>query len=159
MNHWYVLKTKPKKERQVQERLKLAHFEVFLPLIKGFFSTKPLFPSYLFVKTNFHDPLSWRKVCFTRGTSKILGDGDGPLPISDFIVETLRESSANGLLTEQNLLFKVGDTVRVKKGILKDLIGIVEKNASDAGRIKILFKWLSGSMRAVLKYTELEKAA
>ena len=96
---------------------------------------------------------------FTRGVHKILGDGEGPQPISDLIVDTLRERTRDGMLIEQELLFKEGESVIVKRGILKDLLGIIEKNISDSGRVKVLFKWMNSSMRAVLRYVDLEKAA
>ena len=71
----------------------------------------------------------------------------------------MRRQTENGSLIEQNLLYREGESVRVKKGILKDLIGIIEENMSDEGRVKILFKWLNNTMRACVKYTQLEKAA
>lgn len=120
---------------------------------------KPLFPSYVFVNTDLQDPQRNRLVRFTRGVSRILGDEEGPRPVSEGIIETLRERTRDGFLIEQELLYKEGDEVRVKKGILMDLIGIIEKNIPDSGRVKILFKWLNGPMRAVLKCSELEKAA
>lgn len=157
MNHWYVIKTKPKKETDVLAQLARASHELFLPQIRGLVKLKPLFPSYLFIRTNFED--IYRLVRFTRGVSKVLGTGEGPQPIPDLIVETLRERTKDGSLIEQDLLFKVGDEVKVRRGILKDLVGMIEKNMPDTGRVKILFKWLNSTMRAVVKYTDLEKAA
>lgn len=158
--HWYVIKTKPKKEESAERQLAKANYEVFLPKIKGVVSHKPLFPSYLFIHTDFQNPDHFRLVRYTRGVSKVLSDTEGPQPVSDFIINTLRERTRDGSLIEQELLFKEGDEVSVKKGILKDLIGIIERNLSEIGRVKVLFKWLNGSvMRASLKYTELKKAA
>jgi transcription antitermination factor NusG len=159
MNGWYIIQTKPKKEATVQRYLAQASYEVFLPLMKGLISPKVLFPSYLFVRTNLEDPHHHRNLRFARGVTKILSDSDGPQPIAETIVETLRERTLDGSLIEQDLLFKEGDEVTVKKGILRDLRGIIEKNLSDRGRVKVLFKWMSSSMRAVLRYTDLEKAA
>jgi len=159
MDSWHVIKTKPKKEESVKSQLTKASFDIFLPKIKTFCSSKPLFPSYLFIRTNFEDAALHRLVRFTRGVSKILGDGEGPQPVSEVIINTLKERTSDGSLIEQNLLYKNGDSVLIKKGILKDLIGIIEKNMSDSGRVQVLFKWLSSQMRAILKYTDLEKAA
>src|SRR5262245_53002412 len=117
MNHWYVIQTKPKKEEEVSRQLTRARCEVFVPKIKSLTSTKPLFPSYAFVKTNFRDPSRHRIVQFTRGVRKILGDVAGPQPISEQIVETLREKADGKTLLEQEILFREGDSVRVKKGI------------------------------------------
>ena len=157
MKHWYVLKTKPKKEKTVKELLAAARYEIFLPLMKGLFNPKPLFPSYLFIHADFSDPTHHRTIRFTRGVNQILGDGQGPHPVNDLIVETLRERTADGSIVEQELIFKDGDQVRVKRGMLRDLAGIIEKNISAAGRVRVLFNWMSGSMRAVFRYTELER--
>ena len=159
MNSWYVLKTKPKKEDDVSVTLRKAGITVFLPKMKGLIAHKPLFPSYLFVRSDFNDPYHHRIVRFARGVHKILGDGEGPQPIPDLIVDTLKERTHDGALIEQELLFKEGESVIVKRGILKDLIGIIEKNISDSGRVKVLFKWMNSSMRAVFRYVDLEKAA
>lgn len=164
MSHWYVIKTKPKKEKDVQNLLARASFETFLPTMKAVgvssenhSTLKPLFPSYLFIHTDFKDPYTHRMIRFTRGVSKILGDKEGPHTIAQEIVETLQKVTRDGSLIEQELLFQEGDKVRVKKGIMKDLLGIIEKNVPESGRVKILFKWISGSMRATLRYKDLEK--
>lgn len=158
MNRWYVIKTKPKKETDVLNQLKRASYELFFPRMKGLTAPKPLFPSYLFIRTNFEDSSAFRMVSFTRGVNKILGGAEGPQSISDLIIETLKEKTRDGSLIEQELLFKEGDAVSIKRGLLKDLIGIIEKNMSESGRVRVLFKWLQGNMRAVLKYTDLAKA-
>lgn len=171
MNLWYVVKTKPKKEVSVKSQLEKALVEVFLPKIKGLsarqtqrsegspFHLKPLFPSYLFVRSCLTEPHRHRLIRYTRGVHRILGDTAGPLPISDEVIEALKNRTRDGSLIEHDLLFKEGDQVRIKRGILKDLYGIIEKNLSSQGRVRILFKWLYGNMKASLWYTDLEKVA
>lgn len=127
--------------------------------MKGVCLTKPLFPSYLFVLANFNEPSQHRLVRYTRGVRHILGNQEGPQPISQVIVKTLQERAKDGPLSEQALLLKDGDEVRVRRGILRDLDGIIEKNIPAQGRVRVLFKWLNSTMRAVLKYTDLEKVA
>lgn len=157
--NWYVVKTKPKKEKDVLHQLERLPGEPFLPLIQGPVSPKPLFPSYLFARMNLGDPYLHRMVRYTKGVSRILGDSEGPQPVSDIIVETLREKCLRGSIIERDLLFKPGDQVRIKRGLLRDLIGMIDKGMSDSGRVKILFKWLNTTMSAVLKYTDLEKVS
>lgn len=159
MKRWYILQTKPKKEGAVQLLLTGARYELFFPLMRGFDRIKPLFPSYLFIRANFGDPYEHHLVRYTRGVNRILGDGVGPRPIADDIVNVLMDKTGNGSLIEQTLLFKEGDTVTVRRGLLKDLAGIIEKNMPEAGRVKVLFKWFRNSMRAVLRYTDLERVA
>src|SRR3989338_1168927 len=112
MSRWYVVKTKPKKEDTVSGQLAGASFKVFLPKMLGDVSPKPLFPSYLFVHADFENPFIHRLVRYTRGVSHLLGDGEGPQPIDDLLVETIRERTRDGSLIEQELLLKEGDPVR-----------------------------------------------
>lgn len=165
MNNWYVIRTKTKKEKDVLNQLTKAQYEIFFPQMKGLVSLRPLFPNYLFIRTNFEDSCKHQMVRYTRGVNKILGDGKGPKPISSIVVETLKKLTLNGSLIEQNLLFKEGDEIIVKKGILKDLRGIIKKNLSSSGRVEVLFKWFNHDnwfnckMKALLKYQDLEKIA
>jgi transcriptional antiterminator RfaH len=157
MKSWFVLKTKPKKEERVLKLLKHASYELFLPKMRGIKGTKPLFPSYLFVKANLTNPYIHRKIRYTRGVNKILGSQDEPQPVSESMIETLRKQTLDGSIIEQELLFKPGDRALVKKGLLNDLIGIIEKNLCETGRVRILFKWLNKTVRATIPFTDLEK--
>src|SRR3990167_241286 len=148
MNHWYVLKTKLKKEKYVTSQLSAVGYELFFPLIKGLHAQKPLFPNYLFIHADLENPYNHRMIRYTRGVYKILGNEEKPTPVDSIIIETLREQTRNGSLLEQDLLFKEGDAVTVKKGILKDLRGMIKKNLAATGRVRVLFKWLSGTFQA-----------
>lgn len=159
MQHWYVVQTKPKKEGAVQLQLQRARYEFFYPVMRRIDRIKPLFPSYMFVRANFNDAHSHQLVRYTRGVNKILGHGNQPCPIADEVVEVLMEQTRNGTLIEQELLLRPGDTVTVRRGILKDLMGIVKENVSEVGRVKVLFKWFQKSMSAVLPYAHLERVA
>ncbi len=157
--NWYVIKTKPQKESHVRRQLARAQFEVFLPLMRTIASVKPLFPTYLFIFADLANPQTHRLVRFTRGVSRVLSGPEGPQTVPDDLIQTLISQTRDGSLIEQDLLFKEGDVVTVKRGILKDLQGIIEQNLSEKGRIRVLFKWLNSTMRAVLKYTDLERNA
>lgn len=157
MCHWYVIKTKPKKEKQVFQQLTQAHYELFLPCIEGIRVPIPLFPSYVFIQTDFENPSHYQLVRYTRGVSHILGDREKPISVSKIIVEALKEKTQDGCILDQNLIFKEGDEVTVKKGILKDLRGIIKKKLPATSRVRVLFKWLSGTIQADFKYADLEK--
>ena len=49
----------------------------------------------------------------------------------------------------------MGQVVRIRRGPLKDLIGILEKPVSDEGRVQVLFKLLKYPIRAVVHYEDL----
>jgi transcription antitermination factor NusG len=160
MYHWYVVQTKPQKEAVVLGLLTKANVDVFVPMIRRFKTrTCPLFPRYCFVRADLSDQTQHHMIRFTRGVTRILGDDSGPAPIAEDIVSTIRATTANGSLIEQELLYKPGDRVTVKSGVLQDLVGIVERNLSENGRIRILFKWLARKIRADIDYRQLERAA
>lgn len=156
---WYVLQTKPQKERVVVHLLQQAGYEVFCPTMMRAGRLIPLFPRYCFLRADIANPKHHQLVRYTRGVTRVLGDNRGPVSVKEEFVVTIRSGLGAKDILEHELLFKLGDTVRVKDGVLRDLTGIIEKNVSADGRVQILFKWLSRKMRAVISYRDLEKAA
>jgi len=159
MKQWYVIKTKPKQEKTVRSHLTSAGYELFLPQIEGIHVPQPLFPSYLFVAGDLRDPRHHRLVRFTRGVSTVLGDASGPIPLAAEIITALQERTQDGSLIAGELLFREGESVRVRRGVLKDLVGIIKRHLPGQQRVELLFSWWSTSMQAKIKYTDLEKAA
>lgn len=156
---WYVVQAKPQKETVVCAQLRLAPIglEVFFPRLRNHLGVRPLFPSYLFVNTSMRNIDNYRMIKYTRGVLKIIGTrDDGPLPVPTKIIATIRSRMDSNELVDQRTLAPMGKAVRVRKGPLKDLIGILEKPASDAGRVQILFRLLKYPLRAVLKFEDLE---
>lgn len=165
MNQWYVVKTKPLKEDHVAMLLRQAHFAAFNPKIHDtmyrtrFASTRiaPLFPTYLFLNIDFDDTNNIRLVKYTRGVSKILCAEHKPIAIDQQIIATIQSRcNATGIIERQTHL-KKGDHVRVKKGLLKDLIGIIEKPMPAEERVCVLLGLINYQMRATLHWTEVEK--
>lgn len=169
MKRWYVVHTKPKKEESVHQLFVKGGFEVFLPRIKTFFHSnrensnlisdciKPLFPSYLFIRLGMECFDDFRKIKFTRGVNKIIGDDEGPLPLPNEIIETIQTRIGARGFIEQGAFLKPQDRIIVKRGVLKDLIGILEKPMDDKGRVEVLFKIVHHQMRAKVYCGDLEK--
>ena len=88
---------------------------------------------------------------------KILGDGDIPVPVPDEMIEIIRERVDVDGVIEQGFTMKKGDEVRVRSGVFKDLIGILEKPVSASGRVKILLKAMRYAVRCELSAAEVEK--
>ena len=152
---WYVVQSKPQKEAAVCAQL--ANFkeriECFLPKIRSHLGVRPLFPSYLFIKTRMEDTENYRLLRYTRGLLKIIGmREDKPIPVPLAVIDTIKDRLGEDGLIDQRKVMVMGRQVRVRKGPLKDLIGILEKPAGEEGRIQILFRLLKYPMRAVLKY-------
>lgn len=165
MDCWYVLQTKPKREKDVASYLSTQEVTVFHPLIEEFFQRhgkthrilKPLFPGYLFVRFDLerHYPL----VRWARGVKKVLGCGSTPSPICEEAVELIRRRMGTDGTLRRASSFLPDDPVRIKSGPLRDLTGIFERWVSEGERVRVLLKLIGYQPSIELHYSMLEKAA
>lgn len=129
---WYAAYTKPCHEKRVAEHLEIRNVEFFLPLYhsgrrwnNGCTVTleRPLFPNYVFV----HIPASKRvRVLELSSVLSIAGTRHEPTPLPDQDVERLR----TGLLlvnAQPHPVLTVGERVRIRRGPLEGLRGIVSR--------------------------------
>jgi transcriptional antiterminator RfaH len=162
---WYVVQTKPADEHRVETHLINQKIETFLPLFethqyyngKMIQRIKALFPNYLFVRFDLN--LHYYKVKWTRGVNKILGTGDGPVSISEKVIQTIR-----GRVGEDNLVrleeeWKEGDFVQITSGPFKELMAIFQKKMSDNGRVRILLSLIGADIPVQISQWHLRKAA
>ena len=127
---WYVLHTKSRHENVVNEGLLRKSVEVYLPRITVRSKRRdrkatirvPLFPGYVFVKTDLH-PNTHLEIVKVVGAVRFIGNKQGPLPVADETVDSLKimVTSDHPLTTGHNL--KKGDKVMVIHGPLAGLIG------------------------------------
>ena len=127
---WYVLHTKSRHENVVNEGLLRKSVEVYLPRITVPSKRRdrkatirvPLFPGYVFVKTDLH-PNTHLEIVKVAGAVRFIGNKQGPLPVADETVDSLKimVTSDHPLTTGHNL--KKGDKVMVIHGPLAGLIG------------------------------------
>ena len=120
---WYVLHTKSRFENVVHDGLGKKSIEVFLPKITVRSKRRdrkamiriPLFPGYLFVKTDLA-PESHLEVVKTAGAVRLIGSKHGPLPVPEETVDSLKIMVAadHPVTTGYNL--KKGDKVLVVSG-------------------------------------------
>ena len=162
---WYVVQTKPANEDRVKGNLLNQEIEPFLPLLgtnqysngKVVDRIKPLFPNYLFARMNLG--LHYYKVKYTRGVSKILGNGEGPIPISERVITTIRERMGEDNLVKLEDEFKDGDVVEVTSGPFKDLRGLFQKKMSGKGRVKILLSLIGVDVPVQISRWQIKKVA
>ena len=148
-------------------RWEQAGYHVFLPKIKKIVRgavrpserIRPLFPSYIFARLQLEDAEVFRNVKYTRGVHRILGSRDHPVPVADEVVKIIAERMGKDGVLEQKLLYKQGDPVRLKHGPLADLVGILEKPVSAAGRVRILLEVYHKTIRADLSCAEIESVS
>jgi transcription elongation factor/antiterminator RfaH len=162
---WYVVQTKPANEERVKGNLLNQEIEAFLPLLGTYqYSNgnmvqriKPLFPSYLFARLDLM--LHFYKVKYTRGVSKILGSGEGPIPISETVIETIRDRIGEDNLVKLEDDFREGELVQVTSGPLKDLVGVFQKSMSTRGRVKILLSLIGVDVPVQLSKWQIKRVA
>ena len=165
MNLWYVIQTKPKKEREAASYLLTKGLEVFNPLTKAFSQRngkidkvcKSLFPNYIFVKFDLDQ--SYNLVRWARGVRKVLGFGEYPSPLSDEVIEMIKKrTDANGIV-RKTCHFEPNDLIRIKSGPLRELLGIFDRWVADSDRVKILLNLIGYQPTIELHYSLLEKVA
>ena len=165
MNLWYVIQTKPKKEEEAKSYLSTKGVEVFNPLMETFLpkngkvnrELKPLFPGYIFGKFDLDQ--NYPLVRWAKGVKKVLGFGEYPTPISEEVVEIIRERTDTNGIVRLKYHFQANDVIRIKTGPLKDLLGIFERWISDSERVKILLNLMGYQPAVEIHYSMIEKVA
>jgi transcription elongation factor/antiterminator RfaH len=127
---WYVLHTKSRHESVVNDGLLKKSIEAYLPKVtvrskrrdRKMTIRVPLFPGYLFVKTDLH-PNSHLEIVKTVGAVRLIGNKRGPLPVADETVESLKimVSSDHNVTTGYRLT--KGDKVMVVNGPFTGVVG------------------------------------
>jgi transcription antitermination factor NusG len=128
--HWYAVYTRSRHEKTVAEQLVHKSVDHFLPLYEtvrkwksGRFKVHlPLFPGYLFV----HIPLRERlQVLQVPGVVQLVGSSGVPLALPQAEIETIRDAMSKGLQAHPHPYLKVGSRVRIIRGPLEGLHGIL----------------------------------
>jgi transcription antitermination factor NusG len=165
MNLWYVIQTKPKKEDEAKSYLSTKGVEVFSPLMENFLlrngrmnkELKSLFPGYIFGKFDLEQ--NYPLVRWAKGVKKVLGFGEYPTPISEEVVEIIRERTDTQGVVRLKSQFQANDVIRIKTGPLKDLLGIFERWMPDGERVRILLSLMSYQPVVEMHYSMIEKVA
>jgi len=162
---WFVIQTKPGNEHRVEVNLSNQEMEVFLPLLESFqYSSqkmiqriKPLFPNYLFAKLDIE--AHYYKVKWTRGVSKILGIGSEPTPISEKVIQTIKERMGENNLVRLDDGLAQGVVVQFTSGPFKDLMGVFDKKMSDGKRVKVLLNLIGVDVPVQVSRYQIKKVA
>ncbi len=162
---WFVVQTKPANEHRVETNLSNQEIEAFLPLFESFQyaqgklvqKVKPLFPNYLFAKLDIE--AHYYKVKWTRGVSKILGVGSGPIPVSEKVIRTIKERMGENNLVRLDDGFVQGAVVQFTSGPFKDLMGVFDKKMSDGKRVKVLLNLIGVDVPVQVSRYQIKKVA
>ena len=162
---WYVIHTKPGDEGRVRINLHNQEIETFSPLLETYQycngrmipKIKPLFPNYLFARLDLG--LDYYRVKWTRGVNKILGSGNEPIPISEKVIQTIKERSGKDNLVKLEDELKDGDIVQVNSGPFKSLRGVFQRMMSSKGRVRILLSLIGVDVPVQISRWQIKKVA
>lgn len=154
---WYLVRTKPHKERWVYDQLAPALPEVFLPRLRttsrrrgrAASSIVPLFACYLFAKFDLAD--SYFEVKYTPGVQGLVSAGIEPLAVPAEIVDEIRSRGIDGVVEIKARQFFIGEKVQVVGGPFHDFEAIFERYISGPARVAILLETVEArGIRVVL---------
>ncbi|MBU0994545.1 MAG: UpxY family transcription antiterminator [Proteobacteria bacterium] len=127
---WYVLHTRSRFENVVNDGLSKKSFEVFLPKVtvksrrkdRKVMLSVPLFPGYIFVKSSLK-PNEHIEIVKTVGAVKLIGNTEGPVPVSDYTIESLQIMVTSNEPINTGARLQNGDEVIVIYGPLAGVKG------------------------------------
>ncbi len=160
---WYALHTKSRFENVVNEGLLKKSIEVFLPKITVPSRRKdrkkmirvPLFPGYVFVKTNLH-PDHHLEIVKTVGAVKLVGDNVGPISVHKETIQSIKIMTATDQPITTGYQFRKGDRVMVVDGPFAGVIGIFERFGGQ-GRIVVHIEALGQFAAVEVDADDVEK--
>jgi transcription antitermination factor NusG len=129
-HHWYALHVRSRAERAVELKLQEKGYETFVPLCRALrvwsdrkkTIEQPLIPNYVFCRNGEH---TIGRVVSTPGVIRILSAARVPLPVDDEEIAALRRIVSSAAAAEPWPYLTVGQRVRVSRGPLLDLEGIL----------------------------------
>ena len=127
---WWALYTRHQHEKTVATVLSAKGFEVFLPLYESTrrwkdrskMITLPLFPCYVFIRGGLHRRL---QVMTTSGVHMALLSGDHVAIIPEGEIQAIRRAVEGAHRVEPHPFLKCGERVRVTRGSLEGVEGIL----------------------------------
>ena len=157
---WWAVYTRHQHEKTVAEMLTAKGFDVFLPLYESTRRWKdrrkvlslPLFPCYLFVRGGIDRRL---QVVTTPGVHMILYRGQHVATVPDSEIEAIQRAAEGPLRVEPHPFLKCGMRVRIRRGTLEGVEGILvrEKNMC---RLILSVEMLARSVAVEIDATSVE---
>jgi len=158
IRQWFAISVKPRFDKAVAVTLESKGFETFLALTTKHNTYRtcrrqvelPVFPGYVFCRFNAFFRLP---ILTTPGVLQILGFGNGPLPVPDAEIASLKTATEAGISIEPFPFPPVGHCVSIEKGALAGVHGIVV-NVKHKRRIVLSITLLQ---RSVLLETDCDQ--
>ena len=172
--HWYVIRSKPRRERFVRDQLNGQGLEVFYPAVRVHpvnprsAKERAYFPSYLFAHLDLA-AVGVNRLRWLPAAVGLLEFGGEPAIVPDLLIEQLKLRVASiksvGGLTFDNL--QPGDVVKITSGPFSGYEAIFDLRLKGSERVRVLLEMLrrqvsveidAGSIRKA-RASELQKPA
>jgi transcription termination/antitermination protein NusG len=158
---WYVLWTRSQHEQLVFEQLSERGFNLFLPMLDVWVrrngtrrrATVPMFSGYLFLR-HVMDKASYLRINEARGLVRIMGERwDALAEVPDSEIATIRRIHQNGVPAASHPYLRVGERVRIVKGLLEGVEGILVRTKPEKGLLVVSVNLLQRSVAVEIDYT------
>jgi len=163
MTPWFVLFSKPRKERQLRDELTPKGITVYLPLLPAVHpgeagSTRhPLFPRYLFARIETPDT-SLESIRWTPGLVSVVSFAGEPATVDEPILDYIRQRLAQ-MEHRLRIPFEKGQHVRLPAGHpLAQLDAVFDEPMSDGRRAYVLIEVLGRLTRCKVELSHLHPA-
>jgi len=163
---WCVLWTHSNCEQLVHDQLAAKGFDLFLPMVEAWcrrggvrrLSRLPLFRGYLFLRDAM-DKTSYIEVSKARGLVRVLGERWDQLDVvPDSEIHAVQRLMGSGLPMLPHPYLREGQRVRITRGPLADVEGIVVRMNHKKGLLVVSVNLLRRSIAVQLDCTALETA-
>lgn len=159
-SEWWALYTRHQHERVIADTLSSKGFEVFLPLYQSLRRWKdrkkmlwlPLFPCYVFVRGGMNRRLD---IVSTPGVHMILSSGNHAAIVPEDEIHGIRMAVAGPARVEPHPFLKCGDRVRVMRGSLEGVQGILIRK-KNLFRLVLSVEMLAQSVAVEIDASEVE---
>ena len=163
---WHVLWTHSHSEQLVHDQLAAKGFDVFLPKIDTWSRRAgvrrliriPMFPSYLFLRHAI-DKASYLEVSKVRGVVNVLGERWDHLAIvPDIEIDAIQRVQDSGLAVRPYPYMQLGQRVRISRGPLADVEGVLVRYKLNKGLFVLAVDLLRGAVAVEVDCTHVTAA-
>lgn len=143
---WFVVRTKPRRENFAQVSLARRGVETFFPRLiersdaESESSVGPLFPNYLFARLCLDT--QFNSVIWAPGVRNLVSFGESPAVVEPAVIDFIRDRCGAEGIVRVCPSFETGQWVRVRRGPLEGLVGVVEGQVGGQGRVRVLMELL-----------------
>jgi transcription antitermination factor NusG len=153
---WFGIHVRSKCEAQVDRHLRLRDLESFLPLrrVRHRWSDRtkvvdePLFPGYLFCRIDLTEHL---RVLSVPGVVDIVSIGKSPAPIDGAEIQSIQALVASAICLTPSPCVSVGQRVRIERGPLMGVEGIIARTADGKPRLVVSVMLLNRAVSAEIE--------